>query len=67
MNFMTAENVSAIRLKGLAGQMDGVAYVLAEVEGPQARQKAKELRGAAKIAHRWARELEKLHRAKAAP
>ena len=63
-NFMTAENVAAIRLRGLIKEMDAVARVLSDVKGSEAKQKAKELRGAARIARQWVRELDKLHRAK---
>lgn len=62
---MTAENVAAIRLAALAKEMNAVAYVLADVQSSEARAKARELRGAAKIARQWVRELKKLHRERA--
>lgn len=61
---LTLEYVAACRLKAAALEMDGAAGALVDVGGKIAKQHAKEMRGAAKIAKEWAKELTKLHRAK---
>lgn len=61
---LTLEYVAACRLKAAAREMDGAAGALVDVGGKIAKQHAKEMRGAAKIARQWAKELMDLHEAK---
>ena len=60
-NGPTVESVAAIYCRDLAKAADRAAYTLRDVGTKEARQHAKEARGAAKMARAWERELMKIH------
>jgi hypothetical protein len=60
----TIENIAALRCKAAAKALESAADTLGDLDSHEAINHASEARGAAKIARQWARELEKLHRAK---
>lgn len=57
----TDENIAAIRCEIFARAGESLADALRAVKTPEARQHAREVIGAAKMARKWARELRKMH------
>ena len=59
--FETIERIASIRCEILSKAAESLASALDDVKSPEARQHAKEARGAAKMARAWKRELMKIH------
>ena len=60
----TSELSAACAARAAASALESLAFKLRDVESPASKEHAKQAAGAAKIAKGWARELDKLHRAK---
>lgn len=58
MSEQTVENIAKIKLRNLAKELDYMAVELPGlIKTLEARQHAKELRGAARMVRQWAREV----------
>lgn len=57
---MTAEQLAALQLDIAADNMHAAASALDDLTIPESRQHANELRGAAKMAREWAKELRRI-------
>lgn len=57
----TLENIAAIKLAAAQAAMRAAVFALDDVGSTEAKQHAKEMRGAISIAHGWEQELRRLH------